>query len=185
MAGFKWVGTESGADPTGNTKRFNVAASHSGVLGPGDLVLITGDGTAVTGISEVDIGTANSANTGVIQWVEPSLAGESLSTTHLAASTAGTVMVNVDPFALYEADVTGTMVVANVGLNCPAVVTAGTVTDSIFVSNMGVNFTGVATTSTLPFQIVQLLDNSSGTFGGRALVRVNESTSKLGSTGIS
>ena len=77
------------------------------------------------------------------------------------------------------------MVVANVGLNCPAVVTAGTVTDSIFVSNMGVNFTGVATTSTLPFQIVQLLDNSSGTFGGRALVRVNESTSKLGSTGIS
>lgn len=184
MAGFQWVGTESGADPTGNIKRFHVDAGHAGVLGPGDLVLITGDAEAVTGIAEVDVGTANAANTGVIMWVEPVISGEALSRTFLPASTAGYVHVNVDPFALYEADVTGTLVVANGGLNLPAVVTAGTVSGTNFTSNMGVNATGVNTTSTLPFHIVQLLEDSSGTFGGRALVRVNESTSKLGATGI-
>ena len=181
---FLWKGTESSGSPDGKQKKFAVDAGHAGVLGPGDLVLITGDGSA-TGRSEVDIGTANTANTGVIDSVVPNIAGEALSQTHLAATTAGDVLVNVDAFATYDVPVSnGPMVVADVGLNAPAIVTAGTVTGSVFTSNMGANATGVATTSTLPLHIVALLEDSAGVLGNRALVRVNETTSKLGSTGI-
>ena len=184
MSGFDLVGTESNGSVDGKQKTFAVDATHSGVLGPGDLILITGDGST-TGVSEVDIGTASAANTGVISSVALNLAGESLSQTHLSASTAGNVLVNVDAFATYEVAVSnGPMVVADVGLNCPAVVTAGTVTGSLFVSNMGANATGVATTSTLPLHIVALKEDSAGVLGNRAIVRVNATTSKLGATGI-
>jgi hypothetical protein len=184
MSGFDLVGTESNGSIDGKQKTFAVDAAHAGVLGPGDLVLITGDGSA-TGVSEVDIGTANAANTGVISSVKPTLSGEALSITHLAATTAGNVLVNVDAFATYEVAVSnGPLVVANVGLNCPAVVTAGTVSGSVFNSNMGANATGVATTSTLPLHIVALKEDSDGVLGNRAIVRINESTSKLGATGI-
>ena len=181
---FEYQGTESQGSIDGKQKTYAVDAAHAGVLGPGDLVVITGDGSA-TGISEVDTGVANTANTGVISGVTPQFAGEALSRTHLPASTAGTVTVNVDDQALYEVPVSnGPLVAANVGLNAPAVVTAGTVSGGVFTSNMGVNATGVATTSTLPFRIVALREDENGVLGNRALVRMNETTSKLGATGI-
>lgn len=181
---FLYQGTESNGSVDGKQKEYAVDATHAGVLGPGDLVVITGDGSA-TGVSEVDVGVVGSANTGVISSVKPTIAGEALSTTHLAASTAGNVLVNVDDQALYEVPVSnGPLVVANVGLNCPAIVTAGTVNGSVFTSNMGANATGVATTSTLPLRIVALLEDEDGVLGNRALVRMNETTSKLGATGI-
>jgi len=184
MPGFDLVGSESNGSIDGKQKTYAVDSGHSGVLGPGDLVLITGDGSA-TGVSEVDIGTANTANTGVISSVMPTLSGEALSITHLAASTAGDVLVNVDAFATYEVAVfNGPMVVANVGLNCPAVVTAGTVSGSVFTSNMGANATGVAVTATLPLHIVALREDSAGVLGNRALVRMNATTSNIGATGI-
>lgn len=184
MAGFDWSGTESQGDPTGNTRLYNVDAAHTGVLGPGDLVVIQGDSSA-TGVSQVDIGTASIANTGVIMSVVPTFAGEALSQTHLSANTLGNVLVNVDDQGLYRVDVSnGPLIAADVGLNAPAVVTVGTVSDNVFTSNMGVNATGVATTSTLPLRIVALLEDSAGVLGNRALVRMNETTSKLGAEGI-
>ena len=184
MSGFKHIGTESQGDVTGKVKKFAVAAAHAGVLGVGDLVLVTGDADA-TGVSEVDIGTANTANTGVIVGVEPNFAGEALSQTHLAASTAGNVYVNVDPDALYEVDVSnGPLSVDDVDLNAPAVVTAGTVSGSLFTSNMGVNDTGAATTVTLPLRIVALKEDSAGTLGNKAIVKLNATTSRAGAVGI-
>ena len=184
MAGLTFLKSQGQGETSGKLRSFHVDAAHAGVLGVGDLVILTG--TAHTsGVSEVDIGTANSANTGVIQSVAPSFAGEALSQTHLLASKAGTVHVNVDPDAEYEVDVSnGPLVAANVGLNCPAVVTAGTVTGSNFVSNMGANATGVATTSTLPLRIVALKEDSAGVLGNKAIVKLNETTNRLGATGI-
>ena len=180
---FLWQGTES-SDPSGKLKTFSVISS-SGVLGPGDMVVITGDGST-TGISEVDIGTENIGNTGVIASVAPTFAGEALSQTHLASSTLGNVLVNVDNEALYDVPVSnGPMTVDDVGLNCPLVATVGTVSSSVFASNMGANATGIATTSTLPLRIVAIREDSAGVLGNRALVRMNETTSKLGATGIS
>jgi hypothetical protein len=184
MAGFKYVGSETGGEINGKLKRFALTASHAGVLGPGDLVLITAASNDA-GEPTVDIGTANSANTGVISFVAPNIATESLSQTWVSATTAGYVYVNVDAFALYEADVSnGPLAAADVGLNVPAVVTAGTVSGSLFTSNMGVNATGKATTATLPFRVVQLLEDDNGVLGNRALVRVNATTSNIGATGI-
>lgn len=179
---FEYRGTESNGSVDGKQKTFAVLSS-SGVLGPGDLVIITGDGSA-TGVSEVDIGLTTN-NTGVIDSVAPTFAGEALSQTHLAASTAGNVLVNVDGGALYDVPVSnGPLVDADVGMNAPAVVTVGTVSGSVFTSNMGVNKTGVATTSTLALRIVGLLEDSSGTLGERALVRLNFTTSSQGAAGI-
>jgi len=184
MAGFKFVGTESQGDITGKVKQFTVTASHAGILGPGDLVLITA-ASADDGSPTVDVGTANTANTGVVTGIIPNFSGEALSQTWIPATTAGKLLVNVDAFALYEADVSnGPLVAADVGLNVPAVVTAGTVSGSLFTSNMGVNATGKATTPTLPFRVVALLEDADGVLGNRALVRVNASTSNIGATGI-
>lgn len=180
---FLYQGTESNGSVDGKMKTFAVDAAHAGVLGPGDLVIITGDGDA-SGRSEVDIGlTTNS--TGVVSAVVPNIAGEALSQTHLAALTAGQVLVNVDDGALYDVPVSnGPLVVAEVGLNAPAVVTAGTVSDSVFTSNMGVNATGAAVTATLALRIVRLLEDEAGVLGNRALVRLNATTSKAGAAGI-
>lgn len=184
MAGFKHIGTESQGDVTGKVKRFAVDAAHSTKLGIGDLVLVTGDADA-EGISEVDAGTANTANTGVIIGVAPKYSGEALSTTYLPASTAGYVMVNVDPQALYEVDVAnGPLAVADVDLNAPAVVTEGTVNGSLYTSNMSVNDTGAATTQTLPLRIVKLLKDSDGVLGNKAIVKMNATTTTDGAAGI-
>lgn len=181
---FNYQGTESNGSVDGKQKQYAVDAAHAGVLGPGDLVLITGDGSA-TGVSEVDIGSATAANTGVISSVGLNVAGEALSTTHLAALTAGNVLVNVDSNAYYDVPVSnGPLVVAEVGLNAPAIVTAGTVSGSLFTSNMGVNATGVATTVTLPLRIVAMLEDEAGVLGNRALVRLNNTTSNPGAVGI-
>ena len=182
---FAYEGTESNGSVDGKLKIYPVNSGHSGVLGPGDLVLITGDGDA-KGRTEVDIGTENGANTGVIDFVGVNIAGEALSQTHLSATTAGFVHVNVDGGALYDVPVSnGPITDAEVGQNAPAIVTAGTVSSNVFTSNMGINATGIATTSTLPFRIVERREDSAGVLGNRALVRVNESTSQLGATGIS
>ncbi len=184
MAGFKWVGSDTGAEINGKVKMFHVDVGHAAVMGIGDVVLQTG--TAFTdGLAEVDTGIANTANTGVVTGVQFNVASEALSQTWLSASTAGYVWVNTDPFADFAVDVAnGPLAVADVGLNAPLVATTGTVSGSLFTSNMKVNATGKATTATLPFRIVGLLYGDDGVLGSRALVRVNASTSNIGATGV-
>lgn len=185
MAGFKHIGTESQGDVSGKIKRFWVNSS-SIKIGVGDVVVITGDAHSTKGIQGVDQGVANTANTGVVVGVEPQFSGESLSTTYLGSSTEGYVYVNTDPHALYEVEVAnGPLTAAQAGLNVPLVNTEGTVSGGLFTSNNKVNATGIATTSTLPFRVVKILEDSDGTYGNKAVVRVNESTSNLGATGIS
>lgn len=179
---FQYVGTESQGDITGKLKTF-VSAS-AGVLGPGDAVLITGTATAA-GVPTVDVATANSAFTGVIASISPIFSSEALSNTWVPAAGVNNLLVNVDPFALYEADVAnGPLAVTDVGLNVPLVATVGTVSGSLFTSNMKVNATGKNTTATLPFRVVRLLEDSDGVLGNRALVRANATTSNIGATGI-
>ncbi|MES2367697.1 MAG: hypothetical protein V4563_17605 [Pseudomonadota bacterium] len=183
MAGFRYVGSYLGADINGKEKQFAVEAAHTGVLGPGDLVTITGVSTT-TGLPAVDIAGVG-AFTGVVSSIIPNFSGEALSQTWLPALTAGSLLLNVDSKGLYIADVfNGPLVAADVGLNAPSVVTAGTVSGALYTSNMGINSTGKATTATLPWNIVELLADDAGVLGNRALVRANETTSNPGSTGI-
>lgn len=184
MAGFKYVGSETGGEINGKVKTFAVPSSNGVKLGPGDSIVITGTGLA-NGIGTIAQGPTTTASTGVITAVLPQFANEALSTTWVPASTETYVEVNVDSYGLYEVDVAnGPLVVADIGLNVPLVNTEGTVTGSIWISNNMVNATGKATTATLPYRVIRLLEDDNGVLGNRALVRVNASTSNIGATGI-
>lgn len=183
MAGFKYRKSQAGGGSTGVVTTFAVDAAHATLLAPGDAVVITGDADA-NGVSEVDTGNATTANTGVIESVDYTLAGETLSETGLLASTAGTVKVRVDQFALYEIDADATAVVANVGLNVAINVTTATKSGGLTVSNMTADMATVATTVTLPYRIVALLEDADGVLGNRVLVRPNATTASSGAVGI-
>jgi hypothetical protein len=117
--------------------------------------------------------------------VDATIAGEALSQTYHAASTLGTIKVNVDPNATYIVDVAnGPLLITEVGLNAPAVVTEATVSGALAPSVMQVNATGAATTSTLPLHIVSLLEDADGVLGNVALVRLNATTVAPGATGV-
>lgn len=184
MPGFFYRGTGF-EGPQGKIERLDVAATHATRLAIGDLVRITGDANPVTGVAYVDAPTAGQAISGVVSGIVPNFLTENLTDTGLAASTLGSVFVQMDPRAEYEVDVVnGPLVVASVGLNATYVPTAATNTAGYTQSNMVLNATGVATTATLPLRIVKLLAGADGVLGSRALVRINESTMIAGATGV-
>ena len=185
MSGFQFRGTLDQAEASGKLQTFTVAATHTTNIGPGDLVILTGTSDA-EGNAEADIQTAaNTRSTGVCVDVTPNFAGEALSQTYLSAGRAGSILVNTDPDALYEADVANGPFTANqVGLNAPVVVTAGTLSGGLFVSNMEVNRTGAATTATLPVRVEALLKDDQGVLGNRVLVKLNATTRRPGTTGV-
>lgn len=183
MAGFNYRKSQSGGGTTGNVSTFAVDAAHATLLSPGDAVLITGNADA-NGVSEVDTGVEATANTGVIESVDVLIAGEQLSETGLPASTAGTVKVRIDQFALYEIDADTTYNSASVGLNTEINNTTATKQGGLTVSNMTAKFASVATTQALPYRVVALLEDGNGVLGNRVLLRPNASTASDGAAGI-
>jgi len=182
--GFAFDRTQSQGDTTGKEFLYDVASTHSTRLSPGDVVRITGTASA-DGVPQADAAAAAQSITGILFAVTPTFAGEALSETGLPATVGGSIVVNVDPFALYDVDVSnGTLVIADTGLNIDLVATAATTTGGLTISNMTVDAGTIATTQTLPFRIVQILDDDGGTFGGRARVRVNNSTISDGAAGV-
>lgn len=182
--GFKQVGTDM-TETSLKLRLYDVASSHASIIAIGDIVRVQGTATAASANQVVDVATATQSVSGVVAGIVPQYATESFSDTGLPASTAGQVLVNTDPFAYYEVDVTnGPLVVADVGLNCDLVATAATKSGGLTTSNMTVNATGKATTNTLPFRIEALLSDSAGVFGNRARVRINNSTYNSGTTGV-
>ena len=181
--GFKLVGTDSQGDVTGKQKTFSVKDDLAEVIAEGDAVVITGLADD-NGRAYIELAGASTACTGIVMSVDPTFAGEALSTTYHPASTLGSVKVNVDPNALYEVDANGTLVVAEVGLNAPILATEATVVGSLAPSAMTVNKTGAAVTATLPLHIVALKEDDNGDLGNVAIVRINASTVAPGATGV-
>ena len=182
--GFKQANTDSQGDVTGKQKTFAVLAATTEVIVPGDLVRIAGTANA-EGIADVEIAPTSTASTGVVMSIDPTFEGEALSTTHHASGTLGTIKVNIDPNATYEVDVAnGPLLITEVGLNAPAVVTEATASGGLFPSVMQVNRTGAATTATLPLHIVALKEDSAGVLGNVAIVRLNATTVAAGATGV-
>jgi hypothetical protein len=172
----------SGYDGKGRT--YAVPASHASIIAIGDVVTETGTADA-NGNPQVDVATASTIVTGVVVGIRPDYSTEALSDIRIPASTAGTVIVNEDPDAEYEVNVSnGPLVLADVGLNANIVATAATTSGGLTRSNMTINATGIATTATLQFRIERLLVGSDGVLGSRAVVRVNKSTNNTGATGI-
>lgn len=184
MGGFTVSNKQGSTGSEGNVQTFAVDVLHATLLAPGDAVVITGDGD-VNGVSQVDTGNAATANTGVITSVAIQLAGEALTETGLPATTAGNVLVNIDPQTLYEIETDATLTVDDVGLNAGINVTTATKTGGLTISNMTLDSGTAAVTITLPYRIVALLEGeTSGVLGDRALVRPNATTQSTGSLGI-
>lgn len=181
--GFTWVGSYSD-DPHGKIRSYDVASSHATRLGLGDVMRITGTGNSTSGLSGIDAAAAGQSITGVLVGVDFQVSTESFLDTGLAASTAGTVKVNSDPFALYTVDTSATLAVADIGLNADIVATAATQSGGLTISNMTLDSSTKATTNTLQFRIIGILPDDAGTLGNRALVMVNNSTQKAGATGV-
>lgn len=185
-AGFTLSRTQNSGEFVGKTELYAVLAAETAPrLAPGDCVVITGDGDAVTGRSAITKAAQSAAITGVIESIAPSIDTESFNDIGLAASTAGTVQVITDRDAVFEVETSATLVVANVGLNADAVITSATQSGGLTISNMTLDQATVQTTSTLHFRILRLLNGiSSGVLGDRALVRMNNTTAIAGATGI-
>lgn len=182
--GFKFAKTQSQGDVTGKQFNYEVDAAHATALAAGDVIRISGT-AGTTGVPEADAATATQSVTGIMSAANPTFVGEALSNASLAASTAGSILVNVDPHALYEVDVAnGPLLVTEVGLNGDIVATAATTSGGVTTSNMTLNATGVATTQTLPFRIVALKEDSAGVLGNVAIVRINNSTLSDGAAGV-
>lgn len=181
--GFKYVGSLFD-DQTGKLRTFGVPSSHASLIAIGDVVRVTAAADA-NGDPQVDVATATQSVTGVISGITPNYSTENFTDVSLAALTAGSVQVIVDPRAEFEVDVSnGPLVVADVGLNVDLVATAATASGGLTISNMTVNATGKNTTDTLPFRVVKLVVGSDGVLGSRCVVRINNSTAIAGATGV-
>lgn len=185
-AGFELARVQSSGEFTGQTEMYEIiAAGNAARLAPGDAVVITGDGDATSGRSGITIAAQAAAITGIIESIAPQLDSESLNDIGIAATTAGKCQVITDRNAVFEVECSATLVVANVGLNAEAVVTAATQSGGLTSSNMTLDQATVATTSTLHFRILRLLPGkTSGVLGDRAEVRLNHTTQTDGAAGI-
>ena len=179
--GFRPTNDLSGHSYTGKVQTFAVDAGHATLLAVGDLGVETGNLDAATGLSEVDSISAGTGNliTGVIIAINPDFSD--LEAKGLAASTAGTVLMAVDPDMLLEAETLGgTFALTDVGGNLPVTVTAATASGGLVNSNMVVDSTGAAISTTEQVRIVGVKDSGDITFpapaGTTVICRINEST---------
>ncbi len=186
MAGFDLSRTSSQGDVTGKQFTYDVPATDSNRMAPGDVVVVIGTASA-DGTPQVSNSGALTELTGILMSVDPEFSGEALSNTGRTPSVLTKVKVNVDPNALYEADVTGTVLsVSSVNANIGLDTSVATLSGGLTISNMAVDGDAVAATATHPFRIVAILPSTTdGTIDGtRALVRVNNSSLKEGTDGI-
>jgi len=185
MAGFNLDLSQGSAAHDGKLETYAVDAAHATLLAPGDVIRLQGS-AAADGVATVDASAATGSITGIIASVMPQFTGENLTETGLPASTAGRVRCHIDPNLNFIVDVSnGTLTAANVGQNANAAVTAATKNGGLTVSNMTLDAATAATTSTLQFRIVGLVPNDSGAIDGtRARVRMNNTTTRAGATGV-
>ena len=171
--GFRPTQDISGNGYCGKIQTYGVASGHASLLAVGDLVIETGT-SDTAGLAQVDAAAATGLITGVIVAIDPNFSA--LETKGLAAGTAGTVKVQVDPDTLMLADSSAAVAVTDVGANADIVATAATASGGLVNSNMTVN-TAAPGSATAQMRIVGL-PNGAGGAGTSMLVRINESTVK-------
>lgn len=170
---FTLVNAGGMSENTGKLRSVAVAAAHATLIAPGDLVRFTGTSRA-DGVAEVDVVTATGQQiAGIVAAVDYNVAGENLTYTGLAASTAGTLLIHTSPDLLYTVPTTATLAAADVGLNADADFVAATRSGVLDISNVRLNSASKATTATLQFRIEGLLPDAAGVLGNVALVRIN------------
>lgn len=170
---FTLVNAGGMSENTGKVRSVAVAASHATLIAPGDPVRFTGTSRA-DGVAEVDVVTATGQQVaGIVAAVDYNVAGENLTYTGLAASTAGTLLIHTSPDLLYAVPTTATLAAADVGLNADSDFAVATRSGVLDISNVKLASASKNTTATLQFRIEGLLTDAAGVLGNVALVRIN------------
>ena len=195
MAGFLALRTQSQGDYTGKLETYAVlAAAATGIIAPGDPVIIDGTGDATGRGSVIRATSETTALTGIVASIEPRYVGENFSGTGLPASTDGFVNVHIAQDQLFLVDIqdgsgaAGVLTTASVNANAEMDLTnASTNPDGLTRSGAALSNTPApTTTATLPFRIVGLTDPDpvTPTNFRQAIVRINSSTIKSGVAGV-
>lgn len=176
--------SQGSADHNGKLETYSVAVTHSTILAPGDVVVLTGTSDA-EGIAAADAAAQGAAVTGIIASIDPRFVGEALSDTGLPALTAGSIKVHIDPNLNFIVECSAALAAVDVGLNADAVVTAATKTGGLTISNMELDSATKAGTATLQFRILALVANNDGVIDGlKARVSFNNTTMRAGTAGV-
>lgn len=159
--GFSPVKSITGAPYSGRASTYFIPSSDSTAVMVGDLVKLAGSARAATGVPTVTRADATDAVVGVVVGISFEGQGDAAnipSVTNLntpiyrAASTDAYVLVADDPNLVFEAQCTGTLAVADIGLNVSPDVTAGSTTTGN--SGESIDLSTKATTATLPLKLV-------------------------------
>lgn len=171
---FTLVNAGGMSENTGKVRAVAVAAAHATLIAPGDAVRFTGTSRAADGVAEVDVVTATGQQVaGIVAAVDYNVAGENLTYTGLAASTAGTLFIHTSQDLLYAVPTTATLAAADVGLNADSDFAVATRSGVLDTSNVKLASASKNTTATLQFRIEGLLTDAAGVLGNVALVRIN------------
>lgn len=185
--GLRPIGTLGSACYTGKVQKFYVPATDVNAIYVGDTVKIAGSsGSLYAGdpsYPTAAIAAANDVVLGVMVGIEA--LPTNLAANYRIASTGMYIYVDTDPNTIYEAqsDSTG-VAAADVGLNVPITVTAGSTTTGV--SGSVLAGASVATTNSLDCQILRLapnVDNEAGAYS-KCHVRLNLNQYKTNTTGI-
>lgn len=201
--GFKVVGHVQG-HWTSPVETFKVVGAPAITYAQGDVVMAA-VGVDANGIRNVTKWNGTSAPLGIVVGIAPVEANKSLQAPvldlarqFLPAATDGYVLVNIDPFVMFEAqfDGVGTGVpLVKLTNNFTATVTANqtTLSTSAPYSNMVLNSASAAVTATLPVKVIGVVhrdDNDIGPTDPGKFLRVlckwntHELTSATGTVGL-
>jgi hypothetical protein len=159
MAGFRLSKTQGASGYNGKVQSFVALAGNAEQMAIGDAVIITGSGSATTGMAAIQraAGTAESEITGIIQGFEPDFSDLELK--GRTASTLRTCYVQVDPNAIYELEIGTAVDEDSIGLNFLLNVTAPTTSGNLVVSAM----TSGAADADGPLRLIGLVPPTDGT----------------------
>lgn len=173
--GARWIRSISGKEPIINT--YSTVDEDGTALFVGDFVVVDqSEGADANGIPVVIQASAAGPLTGVVMGFEP--VPTNLETMHRLASTARTVYVCDDPYAVYEIQDTGTtdgaaLLQDEIGENCEIAVSAGNTTSGL--SAMEVD-TSANITATAQLRVMRLARTPGNAIGAWAVyeVMINE-----------
>lgn len=183
-----------GADWDSKGNFYSIDSGDGNAYATGDLVMLTGTGSA-GGVPGVTLGTAGNTAVGVIISAGGVNAGggpyadpTNLNTVKIPATKTQNyyVLVADDPQIVFEIqEVNGPLAVTDIGLNANILYAAPALAVNAY-SGTTMNATGKATTSTLNLKIIRLvqrIDNALGAFA-KWEVLINNHQYRAGITGV-
>lgn len=193
VAGLKPVGYLNGSPWSGKARTYVIPSTDATAYYVGDPVTLAG-GADVNGVASVSIGVAGATCVGVIVGVAVAPAGVSLQGTTIDLTSRSIpatkakdyyVMVADDPAIIFEIqDTAGTIVAADIGLNCNFTIAAGSTTTGDSGTFLG--SASKAVTSTLNLKLLGLAQREDNAFGAfaKVLVQLNNHAFSTGVAGV-